>query len=247
MKKVFWEDPYRQELTTEVAEVTGNQILLKETIAYSFSGGQESDQAQINGLEVIASEMRDKRIFYTLPEGHSLAVGDQVQMTIAWPRRYRLMRLHFAAELVLEIVTQKYQLKKVGAHIAENKARIDFEYDEHISTLFEPILDEYNQIIAADMTIHTGFSDQQNQRRFWKIDGFAVVPCGGTHVRSTKEVGYVTLKRSRAGKKIERIEIRLKLDFANFGSTDFSLEGPHCSFNFIGRGFEPLPMKLNEQ
>lgn len=49
-----------------------------------------------------------------------------VVMTIDWPRRYRLMRLHFAAELILEIVTQKYQLEKVGAHIAESKARIDF-------------------------------------------------------------------------------------------------------------------------
>lgn len=35
------------------------------------------------------------------------------------------------------------------------------------------------------------------------------VPCGGTHVKSTKEVGFVALKRSRSGKGIERIEIKL--------------------------------------
>ena len=57
--------------------------------------------------------------------------------------------------------------------------------------------------------IQTGFTDVENQRRFWKIEGFAQVPCGGTHVKSTAEVGFVTLKRARSGKSIERIEIKL--------------------------------------
>ena len=48
-----------------------------------------------------------------------------------------------------------------------------------------------------------------NQRRLWKIDGFAEVPCGGTHVKSTAEVGFITLKRSRPGRSVERIEINL--------------------------------------
>ncbi len=153
--------------------------------------------------------MEGTLIYYTLPEGHGLSVGEEVTMTIDWTRRYRLMRLHFAAELVLEIVTQKFHLEKVGAHIAETKARIDFVYPQHISSLFEDILKEYDAIIKADKIIETGYSDVENQRRYWKIEGFAQVPCGGTHVKSTKEVGLVTLKRARSGKLIERIEIRL--------------------------------------
>ncbi len=119
------------------------------------------------------------------------------------------MRLHFAAELILEIVTQKFALEKVGAHIAENKARIDFKSDKNISAIFQVVLAEYNAIIASNKAIETGFSDVANQRRFWKIDGFAQVPCGGTHVKSTGEVGFVTLKREHPGKSIERIEIKL--------------------------------------
>ncbi|MBX9922905.1 MAG: alanyl-tRNA editing protein [Rhabdochlamydiaceae bacterium] len=209
MRKVFWDNPYQHSLLTKVAFVDGNQLLFEETIIYSFSGGQESDKAYINDLPVLDSKMQSNLIYYTLPEGHRLSIGDTVTMTIDWPRRSRLMRLHFAAELVLEIVTQKFHLKKVGAHIAETKARIDFEFGEHISSIFEIILEEYNKIINADKSIQTGFSDIQTQRRFWKIDDFAEVPCGGTHVKSTKEVGFVTLKRSRSGKSIERIEIKL--------------------------------------
>lgn len=212
MKKVFWENPYQQSLETRVMSVDGNELLFEGTIAYSFAGGQESDKAYINDLPILGSRMEGSLIYYTLPEGHGLSAGEKVTMTIDWTRRYRLMRLHFAAELALEIVTQKFHLEKVGAHIAETKARIDFVYPQHISALFEDILKEYDAIINADKVIETGYSDIENQRRFWKIEGFAQVPCGGTHVKSTKEVGFVTLKRSRAGKSIERIEIRLVID-----------------------------------
>jgi Ser-tRNA(Ala) deacylase AlaX len=212
MKKIFWKNPYQQTLQTTVAAVNGNELLFHETIAYHFNGGQESDKAWINELPIISSRMEGNLIYYTLPEGHGLTQGDSIVMTIDWPRRLRLMRLHFAAELVLEIVTRKWKLEKVGAHIAEHKSRIDFKSDTSIAPLLEEILTEYNKIIVSNVLIHKDYSDLSTQRRFWKIDGFAQVPCGGTHVNTTGEVGFVVLKRDRPGKSIERIEIRLVND-----------------------------------
>ena len=140
MRKVFWENPYQHTLITKVASVDGNIILFEDTIAYSFAGGQESDRAMIkknvlpgsqgtsendqnDGIAILDSKREGNLIYYTLPEGHGLKPGDDVTMKIDWPRRSRLMRLHFTAELILEIVTQKYGYEKVGAHIAENEAR----------------------------------------------------------------------------------------------------------------------------
>lgn len=210
MQKVFWDDPYEKSLSTKVAEVIGNRVLLEETIAFSFSGGQESDKATLNGLPILASEIEGNLIYYVLEEGHGLCPGDLIMMEIDWVRRYRLMRLHFAAELILELVTHKLGLEKIGAHIAETKARIDFVFDKNISFIFEDILTKYSKIIERDDLIQTGFSDIKSQRRFWKIDGFAKVSCGGTHVKSTGEVGLVTLKRVNIGGGKERIEIKLK-------------------------------------
>ncbi len=210
MRKVFWENPYQTTLHTTVTSVDGNTVLFDATIAYSFAGGQESDTAWINDMPILGSKTVGSLIFYTLPDNHCLQAGIAVTMTIDWSRRHRLMRLHFAAELILEIVTQNYHLEKVGAHIAEHKARIDFKSDANISTLLPKILQEYNAIIDRNYPIERGYSDIINQRRYWKIEGFAQVPCGGTHVNSTTEVGYVTLKRDRPGKSIERIEIKLK-------------------------------------
>ncbi len=209
MRKVFWENPYQTELVTKIISLEGTQVLFEATIAYSFAGGQESDTAWINGVPLLDSRREGNRIYYTLPDNHAFAEGDIVTMTIDWPRRHRLMRLHFAAELILEIVTQNYTFEKVGAHISESKSRIDFKADSNISTLFDEILKKYNEIIDKNLVIKTGYSDETTQRRFWKIEGFAEVPCGGTHVTSTGEVGFVSLKREHPGKSLERIEIRL--------------------------------------
>lgn len=209
MKKVFWQDPYQTELTTHVMTVQGNEVTFFETIAFSFSGGQESDRATVQGLPVLGSRIVDKLIYYTLPEGHGLMPGDTVSMQIDWLRRYRLMRLHFAAELILELVTQTLGAEKIGAHIAEDKARIDFNMDESIAKHFDTLLERYDEIIKDDRPIEKDFSDEAAERRYWQIAGFAKVPCGGTHVRTTAEVGHVTLKRKNIGGGKERIEIRL--------------------------------------
>lgn len=209
MKKVFWENPYQSHLNTHIAAIHGNRILFDETIAFSFSGGQESDKATVNGMEILNSEIEGHDIYYTLPEKHGFSVGDKVTMQIDWPRRSRLMRLHFAAELILELVTRKLVIQKIGAHIAEDKARIDFAYDQNITVFLNDILLEYKDIINKNLSIDTGFSNVASQRRYWEIKGFSKVPCGGTHVKSTKEVGIVTLKRVNIGKGKERIEIKL--------------------------------------
>lgn len=209
MKKIFWENPYQTLLNTTVTQVDGERVLFAETIAFSFSGGQESDKAFVNDMPVLNSEIKDKFIYYYLPENHGLKVGEQVVMTIDWARRYRLMRLHFAAELILELVTHQLNLQKIGAHIAENKARIDFVCRENISPHLPAILHAYQEIIANDLPIIKAFSDETNERRYWEIAGFSKVPCGGTHVNSTAEVGNITLKRVNIGGGKERVEIRL--------------------------------------
>lgn len=209
MKKTFWDDPYQTKLTTTVSALNDNKVLLAETIIFSFSGGQESDEATINGLPVLGSEMIGFDIMYELPDNHGLSVGDSVQCHIDWDRRYALMRLHFAAELILELVTRQLGVEKIGAHIAQHKARIDFYYEHNIAQHFEALLTEYQAIIAMDLVIRKGYISVEQQRRYWEIDNFAKVPCGGTHVRSTKEVGYIKLKRKNIGGGKERIEISL--------------------------------------
>ncbi|OGU19936.1 MAG: alanyl-tRNA editing protein [Hydrogenophilales bacterium RIFOXYD1_FULL_62_11] len=209
-KKVFWDDPYATSHQTCVTSVNGCEIELESTIFFAFSGGQESDQGSIAGIQVLSARKEGLRIIYTLPPSHGLQVGQSVQIEIEWERRYRLMRLHFAAELILEIFYKELNsVGKVGAHIAPDKARIDFVWPESISPLLPAFSEMANQIISSNRGITTDFDDALNERRYWEIQGFSRVPCGGTHVRSTGEVGQVRLKRNNIGKGKERVEIFL--------------------------------------
>ena len=228
MRKVFWDNPYQTRLLTTVAAVNRNEIVFNETIAYTFSGGQESDRATVNGIEILSSRKDDQEhlIYYTFPENHGFSVNQKVKMEIDWPRRNKLMRLHFACELILVLINRLFGnkksgeelkpeeidnlgIKKTGAHISEKDARIDFSMVENINQYFEAILKQYNEIIRADLPIEKGYLDEKNQIRYWKVPGLATVPCGGTHVNSTAEVGYINLKRENAGKNLERIRITL--------------------------------------
>jgi len=207
-KKIFWEDPYLTQLETHIATVKDNDITVEQTIFYALSGGQESDHGTIGNNRVLQARKEGKEIVYTLENSHGLKPGDQVRMNIDWQRRYKLMRLHFAAEIVLELAYQNLDsIEKIGAHIAQDKARIDFKWDENISTVLPVIKKEALGIIEANQEIISAFSDEEKEERYWEIRGFSRVPCGGTHLRKTAEIGEIELKRKNVGKNKERIEI----------------------------------------
>lgn len=209
-QKVFWSDPYRTSHETVITSVNGSDITLESTIFFAFSGGQESDQGTIQGIPVISARKDGLEIVYTLPKEHGLSVRQKVGIEIDWARRYRLMRLHFAAELILELFYKELEgVDKVGAHIAQNKARIDFGWSQSISPLLPKFAEVVNRIINSDLEIRTGFDDVANERRYWEIEGLTRVPCGGTHVRRTGEIGPIRLKRDNIGKGKERVEIYL--------------------------------------
>ncbi|WP_137008950.1 alanyl-tRNA editing protein [Aquitalea aquatilis] len=213
--KQFWIDPYQTRLATTVARVDGEHVWLQHTIFYAFSGGQESDAGSIGGWPVLQAATQGLDIVYTLPAGHRLQAGDAVLVEIDWPRRYRLMRLHFAAELTLETICRDFAgVEKIGAHIAADKARIDFALPEPITPHLPAITAKVQGLIDADSAIISAFADEAAQRRYWEVPGYCRVPCGGTHLARTGEVGRIALKRKNIGKGKERVEITLLEDMS---------------------------------
>ncbi len=208
--KRFWDDPYLDRCDTTVAAVQGAEVALVESIIFAFSGGQERDHGTIGGHVVGDARWDTDVIWYTLPPSHALSPGAAVALTIDWARRYRLMRLHFAAELVLELAMRRLPTAtRIGAHISADHARIDVVWPENVAPLLPELAAEATQLVLADVPIITGYSDDATERRFWQITGFARVACAGTHVRRTGEVGAITLRRRNVGRHKERIEIRV--------------------------------------
>lgn len=94
VKKIFCENPYLTELEARVTSIDNNVITLDQTIAFAFSGGQQSDSGTIGGFQIIEAKKEGKEIFYTIEQNHNLLLNQNVMVAIDWEKRYRLMRLH---------------------------------------------------------------------------------------------------------------------------------------------------------
>ena len=59
VKRIFWEDSYKKECISTIVSIKGNNILFDQTVAYAFSGGQISDSATINGIEILSAQINE--------------------------------------------------------------------------------------------------------------------------------------------------------------------------------------------
>ena len=216
MWKIFWEDPYLTQLTSKITQCTENGVILDGTIIYSFSGGQESDEATINGAKVTASTiLENKEIIYKLGNSPKLVVGEEVISEINWDKRFRIMKLHSATHMALAAFNDLVGVHPIiGANVTSEKGRIDFLYSEPINSLIPEIQKIIDQVIMEDVEIITKIKNPINdpEQRIWIIENRSEnwsIGCGGTHPKQSREIGSVKLKRENIGKGKERLEIKL--------------------------------------
>jgi len=196
VEKIFRENPCLSEIDAELTSVEKSIVILNRTVAYPFSGGQQSDSGTIGVFEILSADKNGMEIYYTIPDYHALKAGDLVQVKIDWLKRYRIMRLHLAAELVLELVYTEFgRPEKTGVNITFEKARVDFLWKGNISETFPLLERRIKHLVDSNLEISSRFSNIGNETRYWEIPGFAKVPCGGKHLRKTGEVGNIILKR----------------------------------------------------
>jgi len=214
-KKLFWEDSYATECKAKVTEINGNKVKLDQTIFFAFSGGQASDEGTIGGINVIeAVKEGDKEnitdIEYTLEKAPDFKVGDEVEVKIDGDKRNKLMRLHSAIHIIYYFFKDKYGDKEViGTNMVPEKGRIDFIFDKPLTELLPELEEEANKFFAEDHKIISESDEEKQDLRYWGCKDWKM-PCGGTHIKSTKEIGKIALKRKNIGSGKERIEITLK-------------------------------------
>lgn len=208
-KKLFHEDPYKTECEATVVSVNGPAVTLDQTVFFAFSGGQASDSGTISGIPVKEAVVSGGDIVYTLEQDPTFKAGDKVIVKINPDKRNKIMRHHSAAHVVYFLFAEKIGVKKlIGSNITESKARLDYEYPEPISAILPEIEAKANEVFSQDLAIKT-YPDQADPEKKWWECGQWKCPCGGTHVKSTKEVGKVQLKRKNIGAGKERIEITI--------------------------------------
>jgi len=233
---LFRDDAYLGEATATVAEINGRGgIILDRTIFYATSGGQpgdtgtavRADGSRIAIAATITGETKDEIIHVPGPGQPIPSAGETLSLSIDWERRLKLMRMHTACHLLTVVC----QFPITGASVAEDDSRVDFDIPE-AGYSREDVTARLMELVRADHPVFTrwiteeelarnpGLVKSKNVRppsgsgriRLVCIGENAAIdsqPCGGTHVRSTGEVGDIHIgKIEKKGRENRRFRIR---------------------------------------
>jgi alanyl-tRNA synthetase len=206
------------------------QVKLAESPFYPAGGGQVTDTGWIEKedgsradlVEALRLEHDQELVF----QGEGFAEGDRVRAVVAWNVRYPTMANHTATHLLHKVLQEVLgeHVKQAGSAVRPDKLRFDFTHPEALSPeertevetrvnervfanlpvrIFETPIDEARNL-GATMLFGEKYGDVV---RVVDIGGWSVELCGGTHVRTTAEIGpFWILSESSVGAGSRRIE-----------------------------------------
>jgi len=204
------------------------RLVLDRTVFYATGGGQPHDTGTLAGAPVVDVAKRDGAVWHTVAGSPSVAVGDTVHGEIDWERRHALMRTHTALHVLCGVIWHEWGKAVTGGNMEPLAARMDFEFDP-LPPDFGPTIEaRVNEELARDRPIEvqwlprdTALADADLIRtkvnlvpddvpviRVVDIVGLDKQADGGTHVRSTAEVGAIqVVKTESKGKGNKRIRL----------------------------------------
>lgn len=234
---LFRDDAYLAEADATILEINDRRgIILDRTVFYATGGGQPGDCGTLRsnaGDVAIATTVygQDKgQIVHVPSEDTPLpAPGDAVHTAIDWDRRYRHMRIHSALHLLSVVLP----FPVTGGAIAQDSGRLDFDVDGSLPEKPE-IEERLNALVASDYPVSDEWiSDEEllakpdlvktmkvkppmgsGRVRLVRIGDIDLQPCGGTHVRSTSEIGRLAIGKIESKGRQNR---RVRIGFAGEG------------------------------
>ena len=178
-------------------------------------------------LNIMATGMHlSKKFGLTYKEivSDGFKIDEKIKGKINWEIRYKHMRMHTALHLLCSLIP--YDV--TGGQISYEKSRLDFNADDKIEK--EEIENKINQLVKDDHEISYQWItleelDNQpdlvrtmsvkpprtnNKIRLVKIGSIDLQPCGGTHVKRTKEIGNIRIgKIENKGKMNRRVNLSI--------------------------------------
>jgi misacylated tRNA(Ala) deacylase len=226
---LYLRDAYLTQFTATVTAVDGQRVALDRTVFYPTGGGQPHDTGRLGDARVVEVRKEGDEVWHTL-EGAAPAVGDEVEGEIDWDRRHQLMRTHTALHVLCGVIWNEWGKAVTGGNMEPLSARMDFEFDPLPEGFGAIVEDRVNVELKADRPIEVSFlprgvaitdedlirtkvnmiPESVSEIRVIDIVGLDKQADGGTHVRSTGEVGSIrVVKTESKGKGNKRIRLEV--------------------------------------
>jgi alanyl-tRNA synthetase len=217
-ERLYYTDSYLSEFQASVIETAdeGQRVYLDRTAFYPDSGGQPHDTGSIAGVPVVEVVDEGARIAHltTAP----VAAGP-VACRIDWPRRFDHMQQHTGQHLLSAVLAELRGAATVGFHLGSESSLIDVSIAELSEAQLAGVEARANAMVFENRRVSVSFEDaaqadglrkaseREGTLRIVSIDGLDRSACGGTHVRSTGEIGPILLR------KLDRAHGNLRVEF----------------------------------
>jgi alanyl-tRNA synthetase len=206
------------------------QVKLERSPFYPAGGGQVSDLGTIEKEDGTCAELvesirldNDQELVF---RGEHFAEGDRVKAVVPWNVRFPTQANHTGTHLLHECLREVLgdHVKQAGSAVRPDKLRFDFTHPQALTAeeraeierrvnervfenlpvrIYETPIAEARKL-GAMMLFGEKYGDIV---RVVDIGGWSVELCGGTHVRSTAEIGpFAILNESSVGAGARRIE-----------------------------------------
>jgi len=227
---LYLRDAYLREFEATVVGERDGAVALDRSAFYPTGGGQPHDTGTLDGARVVDVRKEGELVWHAL-EGPAPPEGASVHGVLDWDRRHALMRTHTALHILCGVIWARWATPVTGGNMEPLAARMDFEFDPLPEGFGAEVERMVNEAIAADHAIEVSFLGREvaladedlirtkvslipesvAQIRVVDIVGLDKQADGGTHVRSTGEVGrVVVVKTESKGKGNKRIRLRVE-------------------------------------
>lgn len=207
-------------------------IILRETPFYAESGGQVADLGKISAEQFLVKVTdvqkgpHEEHLQIVVVESGLVRVGDHVTAGIAGQLRQSTVKNHTATHLLHKALKEVLgtHVNQAGSLVSPERLRFDFSHigamtEEELHLVEQKVNDQIwkntsviTEIKALDEAKAMGamalFGEKyKSEVRVVQVGEYSLELCGGTHVKSTAEIGlFKILSESGIGSGIRRIE-----------------------------------------
>ena len=233
-KKIYYEKPFSYKEKTLFAKREPSIIALERSIAYPESGGQMGDSGVIRqgslemkffdtqkvigkGRQIIRQDFplihveEEIRLYLEEPIPEGFDESQLIEVEIEKDKRAQLTRSHSAAHVLYMALGEIHAdliVSTIGCSIREGGGRFDFRGKISADDLVIAAK-RVADIVESCHEIRIESLGGEPECRFWVVEGVRI-PCGGTHLNNTSQVGRLNLKRKNIGKGCVRISYLLE-------------------------------------
>lgn len=218
-ERLYWQDAYLLEFEGHVTDRREHQgrpaVVLDRTAFYAESGGQPWDTGLLNDVRVSAVVEEGDEILHVL---EAPLTADQVHGRVDAERRRDHRQQHHGQHLLSQALVELRSAPTISFHLGGEACSIDLDHEITAEDL-RAAETRTNEIVwdARPVTVRTvpraealarGLEPDEHVGdlvRLIDVKDFDIRPCGGTHPRSTSEVGVVLalgLERHKGGSRV---------------------------------------------